>query len=469
MQAEFYSWGAAQEVTGSKHFLQFKDRIIMIDCGAFQGRREEADSKNRNWPFDPKNISAVILTHAHFDHCGLIPLLCLKEYQGNIFTTPASRDLASLILMDSAHIQAKDLEFLAKRARKKGEVFSKEPLYTDTDVIKSMDQFVTVSYHRPFLVANEIQAIFYDAGHVLGSALTVIEINHDGQNLKIGFTGDLGRKNLPILRDPEIIPEVDYLVMESTYGDRLHDPIELAMAQLEEIINKTVQRGGKIIIPAFAMERTQELVYYLHLLTDQQLIPKIPIYVDSPMATNATTIFRVHQECYDEETREAFLVHHKNPFGFNELRFISSQEESKELNSLKEPAVIISSSGMCEAGRILHHLLHNIEDPRNTILIVGYMAENTLGRKIQEQTPEVKILGDFYKLKAEVKVLNTFSAHADYKEILEYIARLNFKKLKQVFLVHGEEKAQLQLQKLLSEQHYQVSIVEAGKKYLLQV
>jgi len=299
--------------------------------------------------------------------------------------------------------------------------------------------------------------------------LTVIEINHDGQNLKICFSGDLGRKNLPILRDPEIIPEVDYLVMESTYGDRLHDPIELAMAQLEEIINKTVQRGGKIIIPAFAMERTQELVYYLHLLTDQQLIPKIPIYVDSPMATNATTIFRVHQECYDEETREAFLVHHKNPFGFNELRFTSSQEESKELNSLKEPAVIISSSGMCEAGRILHHLLHNIEDPRNTILIVGYMAENTLGRKIQEQTPEVKILGDFYKLKAEVKILNTFSAHADYKEILEYISRLNFKKLKQVFLVHGEEKAQLQLQKLLSEQHYQVSIVEAGKKYLLQV
>lgn len=441
----------------------------MIDCGAFQGRREEAEAKNRNWPFDPKKISAVILTHAHFDHCGLVPLLPLKKFQGNIFSTPASRDLASLILMDSAHIQAKDIEFLTKRARKKREAFSKEPLYSETEVIRSLDHFMTVSYHRPFFVADGIQTVFYDAGHVLGSSLAVVEINHDGQNLKVGFTGDLGRKNLPILRDPEIIPDVDYLIMESTYGDRLHDPIELAMTQLAEIINRTVERGGKIIIPAFALERTQELVYYLHLLTDQQLIPKIPLYVDSPMATNATAIFRVHQECYDQETRDAFLVHHKNPFGFNELRFITSQEESKKLNSLKEPVLIISSSGMCEAGRILHHLLHNIEDPKNTILIVGYMAENTLGRKIQEQSPEVKILGDFYKLRAEVKVLNTFSAHADYKDILEYISQLNNKKLKQIFLVHGEEKAQLQLKKLLSENHYQVSIVEAGKKYLLQV
>lgn len=469
MQTEFYSWGAAQEVTGSKHFLQVKDQTIMIDCGAFQGRREEAEAKNRNWPFDPKKISAVILTHAHFDHCGLVPLLPLKEFQGNIFSTPASRDLASLILMDSAHIQAKDIEFLIKRARKKGDAFSKEPLYTETEVIRSLDHFMTVSYHRPFFVADGIQTVFYDAGHVLGSSLAVVEINHDGQNLKVGFTGDLGRKNLPILRDPEIIPDVDYLIMESTYGDRLHDPIELAMTQLAEIINRTVERGGKIIIPAFALERTQELVYYLHLLTDQQRIPKIPLYVDSPMATNATAIFRVHQECYDQETRDAFLVHHKNPFGFNELRFTTSQEESKELNSLKEPALIISSSGMCEAGRILHHLLHNIGDPKNTILIVGYMAENTLGRKIQEQSPEVKILGDLYKLRAEVKVLNTFSAHADYKDILEYISHLNNKKLKQIFLVHGEEKAQLQLKKLLSENHYQVSIVEAGKKYLLQV
>jgi metallo-beta-lactamase family protein len=469
MQAEFYSWGAAQEVTGSKHFLEFKGKTIMIDCGAFQGKREEADAKNRNWPFDPRKISAVVLTHAHYDHCGLIPLLPLKGYEGNIFSTPASRDLTSLILMDSAHIQAKDIEFLIKRARKKGESFNKEPLYKETDVVRSLDHFMTVSYHRPFLVADEMQAVFYDAGHILGSSQVVIEINHNGQTMTVGFSGDLGRKNLPILRDPEIIPEVDYLIMESTYGDRLHDPAELAKDQLAKIINQTVQRGGKIIIPAFALERTQELVYYLHLLTEKQRIPKIPLFVDSPMATNATTIFQVHQECYDEETRKAFLVHHKNPFGFNEMRFITNQEESKELNSLKEPALIISSSGMCEAGRILHHLLHNIEDPKNTVLIVGYMAENTLGRKIQEQQPEVKIFGDFYKLKAEVKVLNTFSAHADYKEILEYVSHLDRKKLKQIFLVHGEKTAQLNLQKLLQEHNYQVSIVEAGKKYCLQV
>lgn len=469
MQAKLFSWGAAQEVTGSKHFLEFKDKMIMVDCGAFQGKRAVADEKNRNWPFDSREVSAVILTHAHYDHCGLIPLLPLHGYEGNIYSTPATRDLTSLILMDSAHIQAKDIEFLRKKARKSGEVFDKEPLYREDDVIRSMDHFITVSYHRPFLVADGMHGTFYDAGHILGAALTVVDIQHDGQKMTVGFSGDLGRKNLPILRDPEIIPDVDYLIMESTYGDRLHDPIETVMEQLAEVINRTVQRGGKIIVPAFAVERTQELVYYLHLLADDKRIPKIPIFVDSPMATNATGIFRVHQECYDDETREAFLVHHKNPFGFNELHFITSEEESKKLNSMKEPALIISSSGMCEAGRILHHLIHNIEDPRNTILIVGYMAEETLGRKIQAQQPEVKIFGDVYKLKAEVKVMNAFSAHADYSEILEYISHLNYKKLKQIFLVHGEENAQLQLKKFLEEKGYRVTIIRAGQTYDLQV
>ncbi len=440
----------------------------MIDCGAFQGRRDEADRKNRNWPFDPRQINATILTHAHYDHCGLIPLLPLKGYDGGIHTTPASRDLASLIMMDSAHIQAKDLEFLRKRAKKKGEKFDKNPLYTETDVVTGLEHFMTVSYHRPFLVTEGIQATFYDAGHILGSAITLLDIHHNGQQMKIGLSGDLGRKNLPILRDPEMIPDVDYLVMESTYGDRLHDPVELVMDQLADIINKTVDRGGKIIIPAFALERTQELVYYLHLLNDQKRIPKIPIFVDSPMATNATGIFRVHQECYDDETREAFLVHHRNPFGFNELRYITNQEESKELNARKEPCLIISSSGMCEAGRILHHLLHNIEDSRNTILIVGYMAENTLGRKIQEKLPKVKIFGEMYKLKAEIRVLNTFSAHADYHDILEYVSQLDFHKLKRIFLVHGEKEAQTHLKELLEERGYKVTGVLAGEKYTLQ-
>ncbi|MEJ2633707.1 MAG: MBL fold metallo-hydrolase [Calditrichia bacterium] len=469
MRAELFSWGAAEEVTGSKHFLQVGDNTVMIDCGAFQGRRAEAEEKNRNWQFDAARVNSVILTHAHYDHCGLLPLMPKKGFQGNIYTTPASRDLASLIMMDSAHIQAKDIEFLRKRARKKGEEFDKQPLFNEKDVVNCLDYFVTISYQRTFFLGDGIKATFYDAGHILGSALTILDINKNGQKMSVGFSGDLGRKNLPILRDPAIIPPVDYLVLESTYGNRLHDPIDLAMDKLADVINRTVSRGGKIIIPSFAVERTQELVYYLHLLTDQNRIPRIPVYVDSPMATNATSIFRVHQECYDDETREAFLVHHKNPFGFNELHYITSQEESQELNQLNEPAIIISSSGMCEAGRILHHLLHNIEDSRNTVLIVGYMAENTLGRKIQEKQPEVKIFGDFYKLKAEVDVLNSFSAHADYNDIMEYVSHLDFHRLKEIFLVHGEPEAQENLKKLLEEKGYKTTIIKYEQKYTLQV
>ena len=296
-----------------------------------------------------------------------------------------------------------------------------------------------------------------------------MEINHNGQTMRIGFSGDLGRKNLPIIRDPEILPDVDYLVMESTYGHRLHDPIDSAMDKLAEVVNRTVDRGGKVIIPAFAVERTQELIYFLHLLNDQERIPEIPIYVDSPMAVNATSIFRVHQECYDWETREAFLEHHKNPFGFNQVRYITNVEESKKLNGLSESAIIISSSGMCEAGRILHHLANNIENPKNTIMIVGFMAEHTLGRRIKEEQPEVKIFGDYYKLKAEVVTMNAFSAHADYSEIIEYIEQLNYKRLKRIFLVHGEPDAQSHLKQLLNQKNYDVSVVKSGEVYQLQV
>ncbi len=469
MQVELFSFGGAEEVTGSKHFLQVADQQIMVDCGAFQGRRAEAEEKNRNWPFDAQKITSTILTHAHFDHCGLLPILPQKNFNGSIYSTPASRDLASLIMMDSAHIQARDIEFLRKKATRKGEVFDKSPLYTESDVVDVLDYFITVSYHRQFYVADGIKATFYDAGHILGSAITVLEIHRNGQEMRVAFSGDLGRKNLPILRDPEIIPPVDYLIMESTYGHRLHDPIDSAVDKLAQVVNRTVERGGKIIIPAFAVERTQELVFFLHLLNDQNRIPRMPVYVDSPMAVNATSIFRVHQECYDQETREAFLQHHKNPFGFNELHYITSLEESKQLNELKEPAIIISSSGMCEAGRILHHLAHNIENPRNTILIVGFMAKHTLGRRIKEEHSEVKILGERYKLKAEVVTLNAFSAHADYQEILDYISQLDYKRLKHIFLVHGEPDAQAHLKKLLEEKNYNTTIVKYGQKYTLQV
>ena len=468
MEVELFSWGGAGEVTGSKHFIRINGQLIQIDCGAFQGRRSEADEKNRTWSFNAEEVHDVVLTHAHFDHSGLLPLLPKKGFQGNIYTTPASRDLASLILMDSAHLQARDIEYLRKKAKKKGATLNREPLYNEREVADVLTRFVTLSYHRPISLGEGLRCEFYDAGHILGSSVTVVTVSQNGKSLSIGFSGDLGRKNLPILRDPEPIPPVDYLIMESTYGNRLHDPIEDAAQKLAEVINRTIDRRGKIIIPAFAVERTQELVYFIHLISDEGLIPKVPVYVDSPMATNATSIFRVHQECYDEETRQAFLDHHQNPFGFNELNYVSSTEESKRLNTLKEPAIIISASGMCESGRILHHLKNNIENPANTILIVGFMAQNTLGRKIVERQSEVKIFGDVYKLRAEVAILNAFSAHADYAEILEYINKLDRSKLKGIFLVHGEPEAQEHLKGLLEEQGYGTTLVHYAETYPLK-
>jgi metallo-beta-lactamase family protein len=469
MQAELYSWGAAEEVTGSKHFLNFKNQTVQIDCGAFQGRREESDKKNADWPFKADEIKSLVLTHAHYDHSGLIPLLVKKGFKGNIYSTPASRDLASLIMMDSAHIQAKDIEYLKKRARKKGEIFSKEVLYTSEDVVESLNHFITVSYDRSFPIAEGVETTLIDAGHILGSAIPIIHLRDNGSEMKIACAGDLGRKNLPILRDPQPLPDIDYLIIESTYGHRLHDPINAAMEKLADVVNRTVGRGGKIIIPAFAIERTQELIYFLHLLTDQKKIPKIPIYIDSPMATNATSIFRVHQECYDQETSEAFLEHHSNPFGFNELRYITNVEESKALNKNENPEIIISSSGMCEAGRILHHLANNIENPNNTVVIVGFMAQHTLGRRIKEQHDTVKIFGDVYKLNAEVVTLNAFSAHADYSEIEARVEELNHNNLKEIFLVHGEPDAQANLKNILEAKGYKTTIIKYKEKYILEV
>lgn len=464
MQIEFYSMGAAQEVTGSKHFVHIGDTTLMIDCGAFQGKREIADKKNREWDFDPSKIDALILTHAHYDHSGLIPLLVKRGFTGNIYATPATRDLAGLILADSARIQKSDIEYLNKHHKE--DLVIKEPLYTDKDVQKSMSSIISIPYHRPFPIADGIKVTFIDAGHILGSAQVLLEVEKDGKKSRIGFTGDLGRKDLPILKDPDILPDPDFLFMESTYGNRLHDTIGFASDELADIISKTAARSGKIIIPAFSIERTQELVYIIHLLMDQKKIANIPIYVDSPMATNATSIFSAHPECFDDETREDFLKHNKNPFGFNQMHYIQEVSESKALNKLRDTAIIIASSGMCEAGRILHHLKNNIEDHRNTILIVGYMAENTLGRKIAERAETVKIFGGEYSLNAEVKILNAFSAHADYNEILDYVSNFDSNKLKKIFLVHGEPEAQDSLNLKLIEKNFKTTIMEPGKKYI---
>ena len=335
MAIKFYSLGAAQEVTGSKHILEVDGHKYLIDCGAFQGKRAEADKKNRDFNVPAQELEAVILTHGHYDHCGLLPLLGKHGFTGNIYATPATRDIANLVMMDSARIQARDREYLSKQAAKKGESFKWVPLFDEADVIQTVNQFVTISYHRPAWIGPNVQLEFYDAGHILGSAMAVITAkDSDGKEVKIAFTGDLGRKNKAIIRDPDIIPPVDYIVIESTYGNRRHEETDNALKLLAEKTQELVENKGKMIIPAFAVERTQEIVYYFHLLVDKKIIPNIPIYVDSPMAVNATSIFQVHPECYDAETHEAFLTHHKNPFGFNSLKFITSVTESKELNKI---------------------------------------------------------------------------------------------------------------------------------------
>ncbi|TFG64540.1 MAG: MBL fold metallo-hydrolase [Spirochaetales bacterium] len=469
MAIRLYSYGAAEEVTGSRHILDTGTSRIMVDCGAFQGRRQEADEKNRTWDGTESSVSATVLTHAHFDHCGLLPLLCKKGYKGNIYSTAATRDLANLILMDSAKIQDRDAEYLRKQAARKGEKFTWEPLYREADVIAAMEQFVTVSYKRPIFVSRDAEVTFYDAGHILGSSLARFSVTREGGGtIDIGFSGDLGRKNKPIIRDPSLIPPVDYLVLESTYGDRLHEPADDILNRLAQIAGHAVKHGGKLIIPAFAVERTQDLVFYLHLLSDQKRIQNVPIFVDSPMAVSATAIFKLHPECYDEETRNAFTKHHANPFGFNNLTFIENVEASKKLNDLTGPAIIISSSGMCEAGRILHHLAHTIADPKNIVLIVGFMAKDTLGRKIRDRERQIKILGETYIRRAEVEEIGALSSHADYNEIWEYVSGLDLKRLKKIFLVHGEHEAQAHLQEFLLGKGVQaVDIVKRGETYEL--
>ena len=469
MYAGFYSLGAAEEVTGSKHVLEIDGQSYLIDCGSFQGSRAEADRKNRNLGIASDRIESVVLTHGHLDHCGLLPLLSKQGFKGNVFATPATRDIASLIMMDSANIQAHDAKYLKAQAQKKGEKFDWTPLYSEQDAIAAVGQTIGVSYNRPMFIGDGVNLEFYDAGHILGSAVASIKIKKGGEELNILATGDLGRKGKPIIRNPAI-PETaaDYIILESTYGDRRHDSTEDAIEKLAVIARRTVEKKGKILIPSFAIERTQELVYYFHLLADDGVIPEVPIFVDSPMATNATTIFQVHPECYSDEIKEAFIKHHKNPFGFNSLHFTTSVQESKALNDHKGPLIIISADGMCEAGRIQHHLIHNIQDPNTTIMTVGYMAENTLGRRIRNRESEVKIHGEWFKLKANVEEINAFSAHADYFEILEWLKELDTSRLKGIFLVHGEKKAQVFLKKYLEENGFpNVEIVKYGKTYEL--
>lgn len=436
MQIEFQ--GAALTTTGSRHLLHIEDKKILLDCGLYQGRRKESYEKNKSFPFDPSQITDLLLSHAHIDHCGNIPNLVKKGFSGQVYCTSATQDLCSTLLRDSAHIQEKDVEYLNKKLVKKNQK-PVEPLYTMEDAERCLYNFHGVYYHRTFNILRDVKVTFFDAGHILGSALTVIDVRNGKKGHRILFTGDLGRKNMPILRNPEIPPGVNTLIIESTYGKRIHGDIRQSEDKLEKIINKVAERKGKIIVPAFSVGRTQELVYGIKRLIDGNRIPKIPVYVDSPLSANVTEIFRQHYECYDAPTRDLFLKG-EDPFGFCCITYVRKVEESKRLNDMQDPCIIISASGMCEAGRILHHLKNNVENPANLILIVGFMAVDTLGRKIVDREPVIRIFGESYSLKAEVEIMNEFSAHADSNELQEFIRALNKNgTITRIFIVHGEE------------------------------
>lgn len=434
MKLEFS--GAARQVTGSKHLIKINGKTILLDCGLFQGHRKKALIANMQFPFDVNEIDAVVLSHAHIDHSGALPILTKMGYTGPIYCTHATRDLCSIMLRDSGHIQEKDAEWMKKKLKNP----EAQPLYTVADAEKCMVNFQSVNYGQRLQVVPGAWVTFHDAGHVLGSAVEEWEIedHKTKQKIRLGFTGDLGRKNLPILKDPVQLQDLDYLITESTYGNRMHDELVDVESQVAEMINKTVARGGKIIIPAFALGRTQEILYVLHELIKRGDIEPIPIFVDSPLAKSATRVVQLHPECFDQDLSD-LLQKGVDPFcdtcGGN-VQFTESVDESKALNAFPGSCIIISASGMCEAGRIRHHLANNIADPNNTVMVVGFMAENTLGRKIVDKENPVNIFGEAHPLNAETVIFNAFSGHADKQGLLNFAA--NCGNPKNIFCVHGE-------------------------------
>lgn len=467
MQITFH--GAAHTVTGSQHLIEVNGKRILLDCGLYQGKRSEARVRNRELPFDPTSVDVMVLSHAHIDHSGNIPNLVKNGFDGDIVCTPATRDLCAYMLRDSGHIQERDAEYVNKKRKRKGEE-PVEPIYTEQDAIAALNNFISMNYGRTRELTSGVYVTLYDAGHMLGSATVTLDIEDQDakRDVRLVFSGDIGRPGLQILRDPTYLNEADILIMESTYGGRNHPPMMDADADLERIVLKAHEQRGKLIIPAFAVGRTQQIVYTLNRLHHRGNIPNIPIFVDSPLAVNATEVFRLHPDAYDEEATQ--FLDSEDPdgdlFGFSKLRYIRQVNESKELNFLQECAVIISSSGMMEHGRILHHLKNNISDKRNVIVVVGWQAPNTLGRYLVDGKDVVRIFGEEYKVKAKVVVLNGFSGHADHDGLLDWAGAFK-KKPEQTFLVHGEPEAAGKLSKALkAKQGYQkVHIPELHQRF----
>lgn len=464
-------WGATRTVTGSMHELTVDGKRYLLDCGLYQGRRQEAFDRNRRLPFFGGSVDAVVVSHAHIDHTGNLPSLGRVGFEGPIYATPATADLCQWMLKDSAYLQERDAEFLNKRWERRKSFRNGgnsnggvEALYTVEDAERVLGLFEETDYHERRQLSDALSFEYYDAGHLLGSAATLLRHQRGARETKLLFSGDVGRKGLPIIRDPESISEADYLIMESTYGNRLHKQDEIVVNKLAGIINRTAQRGGRVIVPAFAVGRTQQLVLLLHELANRKEIPDIPIFVDSPLAVNATEAYRRHPECFDEETK-TYLENGSDPFGFRRLRYVREAAESKALNDLRGPMVVISASGMAEGGRILHHLRNNIGDPRNTILIVGFQAENTLGRKIVDRQVEVPIFGEPMRVRAEVVTLNELSGHADQRELLHWMKPFAGQ-LKKVFLVHGEPTQALPLADAIREMFdIETHVPERGESF----
>lgn len=433
MQITF--WGAAQTVTGSQHWIEVASDQILLECGLFQGKRAESYAVNRQLPYDARAVDAALLSHAHIDHAGNIPNLTKSGFRGDVICTHATRDLCAVMLRDSGAIQEENVGYL-NRHRKSPQPL--EPIYTLADAERSLRQFASYDYDRWITITPHARAMFGDAGHMLGSAWVLLELTEGARVVRLCFSGDLGRRGLPILRDPAAMPEADYLILESTYGDRSHPPVNEATPDLQRAISDAVARRGKVVIPAFAVGRTQEIVYRLNDLVNRGDLPNVPVFVDSPLAMNVTEAFRTHPECYDDETKRMLIEDADGSvFGFRRLTYIRRVEDSKALNDLDGPAVIISASGMAEHGRVLHHLRHTIEDPRNMILFVSFQAQDTLGRRILDGQRYVKILGDEFTVRAEVRRIEAFSGHADRNELLDWV-RPQARRLRGVFLVHGE-------------------------------
>lgn len=441
--------GAAHTVTGSQHLLEINGKKLLLDCGLFQGKRVDSYARNLIFRYNPREVDAVILSHAHIDHSGNLPNLVKQGFEGNIFATRATVDLGSVMIADSASIQESDAQFVNKKRARRGED-PIEPLYTKVDAENVVSMFNGKNLAETFEPIDGVTANFFEAGHILGAAGLTLEIEEKGKKIRLVFSGDIGRNNIPLLRDPELPVQADYMIMESTYGDKLHNNPELAYTEFRDVVKKTIERGGKVIVPAFAVGRTQELVYDLNRMMSSGEVTNVPVFVDSPLAVNATKVFKNHLECFDEETRQ-FVMEARHPaLDFKNLTYIQSVEESKALNERTEPMVIISASGMVENGRILHHIKNNIENPKNTICIVSWQAPNTLGRRLADRETEVKIFGETYQRKCEIATIGGLSGHAGQDMLMKYA--LNVKDtVKQIFLVHGEEKQATTLKEKLKE------------------